>query len=348
MSSIILGKQFDWKLLLKGKGNALVIITDSHVETVIAKKIAKNLRCQGWKVLLVAFTAGEAQKTRETKAWIEDQMLAQRLGRDTCILAIGGGTVTDLAGFVAATYCRGVPYLSIPTTLLAMVDAAIGGKTGVNTIHGKNLIGAFYPPAAILVNPEFLLTLPLQELKNGIVEILKAGLIASAELFELLVQERYAIQNRNLLLLSEIIQKSIAIKQSVVQKDPLEQGLRRILNLGHTIGHAIESIEQYQIPHGEAVGIGIALEGMLSAKLGYLPWQALEKIQETLTAYGFQTQLPQLISLEKLKTALCFDKKSLHSQPRFVALKNIGEVMPFEGTYCTSLNWENLDELFAH
>jgi 3-dehydroquinate synthase len=345
---MILGNQFDWKALLRDRGSSVAIITDSHVETLIAREVETCLRSQGFKTCLIAFPAGEAQKTRETKAWIEDQMLAQKLGKESCVLAIGGGTVTDLAGFVATTYCRGIPYLSMPTTLLAMVDAAIGGKTGVNTKEGKNLIGAFYLPDELLINPEFLLTLPFQELKNGMAEILKAGLIASVELFDLLIHERKAIQNCDLLLLTEIIKKSIAIKQQVVQEDPLEKGLRRILNLGHTIGHAIETVEQYQIPHGEAVGMGIALEANLSAKLGHLSQNALEKVQQTLLDYGFQIDLPKSLSLQKLKTALLFDKKTLHSQPRFVALKAIGEVEPFAGAYCTPLNWEDLDDLFAH
>lgn len=345
MKTILFSTTFDYLSLLKGKGNSFLILTDTNLEKTLALPLLTHLLGLGLKSHLIAFKAGEEQKTRSTKAWIEDQMLEKGLGRDTCLIALGGGVVTDIGGFIASTYCRGIPFFSIPTTLLGMVDAAIGGKTGVNVIQGKNILGTFYWPEAILINPEYLLTLPETEIKNGIAEIIKHALIADPFLFEELNSKPFSLKPLNLVLLEKLIRKNCTIKKKIVQKDPQEIGLRRILNLGHTIGHAIESLENYSISHGEAVALGISLEAELSFKMGYLSEVCLNKIRSLLKSYGFNLIPPKAISLNALKKALSFDKKSISSSPRFVVLTRIGKVEPFNGEYCTFLKEEYLDEL---
>lgn len=348
MSTILFGHDYDYKSLLEGKGNHFVIITDSHVEKLIAKELESKLHKAGLRTSLISFPKGEEYKSRATKEAIENQMLNQRLGRDTCIIAIGGGVVTDLAGFVAATYCRGIPFISIPTTLLAMVDASIGGKTAVNTHHGKNMIGAFYEPEAIFINPTYLLTLSDDQMRCGAAEIIKHGLIGSYELFEIMETQFTAWQTRDLVFLEDLVRRNCAIKQKIVSADPKEAGVRKILNFGHTIGHAIESADEYAISHGDAVAVGMSMEAELSVKMGILSEADLRRIQEVLLKYGFSLTPPKKISLDALKAALAHDKKSLLSLPRFVVLKEIGKVECFNENYCTFLKEEQIDELVLH
>jgi 3-dehydroquinate synthase len=271
-----------------------------------------------------------------------------KLGRDTLLIAIGGGVVTDLGGFLAATYNRGIPLILIPTTLLGMVDAAIGGKTGVNTHFGKNLIGAYYPPQDIFIDPSLLSTLPEKEWINGASEIIKYALIHSPALFQQLANNMDKWDARDPIYLQGLINASIAIKQEVIEADFQESGYRRILNFGHTIAHAIETLEDYRISHGEAVALGMLIEGYLSYRLGLLSQDEFEEINALLRLFRFPLHLPPSITLEKLLQAMATDKKAKGAHPRFVLLNGIGSVAPFDGTYCSEVDEKLLAEGFQY
>ncbi len=320
------------------------LITDSQVLALYGKKIEEWLNKRNIKVQTFSFPAGEQAKTRETKQKLEDELLAHQFDRESGIIALGGGVVTDLAGFVAATYLRGIPYISMPTTLLGMVDAGIGGKTGVNTPAGKNLIGALYPPQAVFIQPDMLSSLSEKEMQNGLAEVIKYGLIASETLFDLLENQEEFTQP----VLFQLIYHSLAVKKKVVEADPTEKGLRRILNFGHTIGHAIETLENYQISHGAAVAIGMRIESALSLRLGHLKKGGFERIERILKKYRYPLYLPKLATPEKLVQAMARDKKASSGAPRFVLLKTIGEPLSFDGHYCTTIDEKLLYEILSH
>ena len=312
-----------------------IVITDSHVQKLYGSVIQRYLDAP-----IIVLPAGEENKTREMKQAVEDQMLSLSLGRDTCVLAIGGGVVTDLAGFVASTYCRGIPFVNIPTTLLAMVDASIGGKTGVNTPHGKNLVGAFYEPECTLVDTRFLETLTQKEFRNGLAESIKHAVILDEKYFDSIDQNLDQILDRDEEALTNLVLKSHEIKSSIVSKDKKEGDIRRILNFGHTVGHALELLMDYAIPHGEAVAIGMMVEGYLSVKMGYLKEDEYASIVDLLTRAGFDLRLD--FEVDALIEKMQLDKKSFRGQVRFVLLQGIGSAMEFDGAFCTSIEEEFL------
>jgi 3-dehydroquinate synthase len=308
------------------------ILVDSSIANTYGVEIQKKL---GYDLLSVP--SGEIFKTRETKQMLEDELLKRKLGKDTVLIALGGGVTTDLVGFLASTYMRGVPLVLIPTTLLAMVDAAIGGKTGVNTPFGKNSIGSFYLPKAIFIDLRWMQTLPTKELKNGLAEILKYGLIADPSIWAKCSNWEKELKS--------LIEASIQCKLNIVQQDPEEKrGLRRILNFGHTIGHALELVSNYQIPHGEAVALGCMAESYLSAQLGYLSSKDLNSILQLYRNLGYNHKK---FDPKALKEALLFDKKSKEGIPRFVLIDRIGHCLSFQEEYCTSIEKEELDNLIA-
>ena len=309
------------------KKTRYVLIVDENVEKLHARSLCEILQ-KHFDVTLIAIPAGESYKTRETKQYIEDRLIHHKLGKDCMVLAMGGGVVLDLAGFVSATYCRGIPFLSIPTTLLAMVDAAIGGKTGVNLPEGKNLLGTFHFPKEIHIDLRFLQTLPQKEWKNGIAEMIKYGLIFSKPLFSFM--ETFEKEN-----IIRAISKCIQIKKKVIKKDPHEKGYRRILNFGHTIAHALETLLEYEISHGEAVGIGIQFESYLSYLEGGLEKEEFNRICNVLDLYGFSIAPLKKVSFSMLMEAMGRDKKSLKASPRFVLLERIGKTSSFQNEYCT-------------
>lgn len=320
---------------IKPLASRFALFCDENVAKVIGNKWKEHLEKMGLLVTLVTFPAGEQEKTRERKAALEDLLFSQNFGKDSCFIALGGGVTTDLIGFLASTFCRGVPLVLAPTTLLGMVDAAIGGKTGVNTPFGKNLVGTFYPASKILIDPSVLNTLPPEELTNGTAEIIKYALIYSPTLFEQLKTST----------LDQILQKCIEIKTHVVQEDFEEKkGLRRILNFGHTIGHALEKIENYKISHGEAVAIGMLVESYISMKMGYLSMEAFQEIDALIRTFPFPLQLSDAVTKEAMLSALSHDKKAAKGSVRFVLLKKIGACEPFGGEYCTAIPAPILNE----
>jgi 3-dehydroquinate synthase len=293
------------------------LITDDVVAQLYGQQFCKELKSE-----LFSFPSGETSKTRETKQRLENELLEKGFSRDTTIVALGGGVVLDLAGFLAATFCRGVDLVLIPTTLLAMVDAAIGGKTGVNTPQGKNLIGAFYFPKQIVIDLRFLTTLPQPEIWNGTVEILKAGLIGDQELFV----------NFSDLSWKERIQRAIEVKRRIVAQDLEERGVRRVLNVGHTVGHALETVSNYQLSHGQAVAMGIALEARISHAMGFLSCKDLAEIEKRFPPLAFDYDLDTVVQVMKL------DKKIKDGTLYFALLKEIGSValvgVPLEEVAC--------------
>lgn len=266
------------------------IITDTNVGPLYAARVAAALR--DLSPVVSTLPAGEASKTRDTWARITDELLAAGLGRDSVVVALGGGVVGDLGGFVAATYMRGVPVVQVPTSLVAMIDAAIGGKTGVDTTAGKNLVGAFHAPALVAVDPGLLETLPPRELRCGLAEALKHGAIADAAYFRAVAENGAALQRAASSDRHEIVSRSIAIKSAVVTADPRESGQRKILNFGHTFGHAIESASGYTLPHGEAVAIGMVLEARLGERLGVTAAGTADAMAAALTSLGLPTTSP--------------------------------------------------------
>lgn len=328
-------KESLWVDLLKSQSLRIVLITDKHVRALWGESILMPLVNEGCHVEVVSIIPGEGSKTREVKEALEDAMLQKKLGRDCLVVALGGGVVTDLAGFVAATYCRGVPLVLIPTTLLGQVDASLGGKVAVNTAYGKNLIGAFYPPRWVFIDSDTLTTLPEEEFLNGMAEVIKHALIVSKDLF-------HGLKN---LESEEMIYQSCLIKKIIVEKDPFEKGLRRILNFGHTVGHALEALTHYHLSHGKAVAIGMLAEAHLSYQSGFLPYEQLLTIETLLIDYGYSLKLPLGIDSKQLFETMTRDKKAQFNLPKCVFLREIGEVVEAEGEYCLPIDVTMLHEM---
>jgi 3-dehydroquinate synthase len=322
--------------------NKLVIITDDTVAKMYGEKIKTVLAKTGSPVYLLSFPAGEAHKTRETKAMLEDKMLAHQCMRDTCVIALGGGIVTDVAGFVAATYCRGIPVIYIPTTLLAMVDASIGGKTGINTPKGKNLIGTFTQPTRVYIDVDFLETLPVEEFNNGVVELIKHAVIADKKLFDELAENPLSVHNKSEL--QDMIYRSCDIKRRIVEQDPEEKNMRQLLNFGHTVGHALEAATDYQIRHGEAVALGMIIESYFSAELGLLDPAITDKITQALCAYALPLSVPETLNPEELMTYFKMDKKNLNREVYCVLLEGLGKPYVLEAAYAHPIGEDLLQQ----
>ena len=347
-SGVLNGPSFEG--LCKEVGGRLAIITDANVAKLYGSALYEQLQRWGVEAEVFSFPAGEAHKTRQIKAILEDQLLDKGYGRDTCILALGGGVTTDLGGYLAATYCRGVPLILMPTSLLAMVDASLGGKTGVNTPFGKNLIGAFYHPQAVLIDPTFLHTLPSKEIKNGLVEMIKHGLIADINYVNFLKEQAPALLRLDKEIMQNAIFMSCQIKQQIIQVDEKEQGKRHLLNFGHTMGHALETKTHYQLSHGEAVALGIIAESRLAVIKGQLSLCAFEEILALLKLYEIKPAFPAYLTSQEIWKEMYLDKKSIRNQPRFVLLQGIGKSYTQGQHYCfpvseaevlETLNWMN-------
>jgi 3-dehydroquinate synthase len=279
-----------------------------------------------------AIPAGEASKTREQWSQLTDWLLAEGAGRDTAVIALGGGVVGDLAGFVAATYMRGIPVIQVPTSLLAMVDASIGGKTGVDTSRGKNLVGAFHQPAAVVVDPATLATLPAAHARAGIAEIIKHGAISDASYFQQAtawgaVVHRAARRSDfdwNGAETLDVITRSVRTKADVVNADPREKGRRQVLNAGHTVAHALERESRYELLHGEAVAIGLVVEAALGEAAGITAAGTADALRSALGGAGLPTSLPPGADPGRLIDAMRVDKKSRAGGLAFALLSSIG------------------------
>lgn len=299
----------------------VIVVADEAIKDLYAVELATKLRAQ-----LLTIPNGERAKSLETAQNLINQLFQAGCNRDTLLIAMGGGVTTDLVGFVASIYMRGAPLILIPTTLLAMVDASIGGKTGIDTSSGKNLLGTIYYPKAIFADLNLLQTLSEQQWGCGLAEILKMGLIHAPLLWQKATQNS---QDPDLIL------QAILAKIEIVERDPLELGVRRILNFGHTIGHALERVANYELSHGEAVAMGSVAEAHLSMSLGYLSKQQFELIEAVYRPFPFQWPPPYQRS--ELLSAMAFDKKRAKGEIRFVLIDRIGHAIPFEGAYCRAV-----------
>ncbi len=268
------------------------VISDSHVAKLYGARLVARLHEGKLPAELFEFPAGEWNKTRETWAALSDRMLGAELGRDCAVVACGGGVVGDVAGFVAATYLRGVPYVQLPTTLLAMIDSSIGGKTGVDVPRGKNLLGAFHQPRLVVADLEVLDSLPPAQLAAGMAEAVKHGVIADALYFEFLEAAASALLARDAAALERAVTRSIEIKAEVVSADEREAGRRAILNFGHTVGHAVEAAAKFAVLHGEAVAIGMACEAQLAETLAIATPGTAARVRGLLERFGLPLALP--------------------------------------------------------
>ncbi|HEU4993283.1 MAG TPA: 3-dehydroquinate synthase [Gemmatimonadaceae bacterium] len=304
--------------------NRVAVITDSEVGARYGARVSSSLG--GAEVLTIP--AGEQHKTRDTWARLTDNLLGRGFVRDTTIVALGGGVVGDLAGFVAATYMRGIPFIQVPTTLLAMVDASVGGKTGVDTPVGKNLVGAFHQPAAVVIDPLVLETLPIEHLRGGFAEIVKHGVVADATYFERASSfvERWPLQSSQALAdLTGIIHRSVEIKADIVARDERESGLRRVLNFGHTIGHAIEAATEFATLHGQAVAIGLVAEARLAERIGVATTGTARSIERACRAAGLPTSMPP-IPVDTIIGFTRSDKKARAGRVEYALPRRIGEM----------------------
>lgn len=315
---------------LVGNITKFAVITDSIVEKLYGQSICDLLNEAGYFAKLFSFEAGEKNKTRQTKEKIEDAMLDSDYRRDCCIIAVGGGVVTDLAGFVAGTFGRGVPFINYATTLLAAADASVGGKTAVDTKRATNLIGLFNQPAKVYIDIATWKTLPKRQLSSGMAETIKHACMASRELFDYLKEHMADILAVEKVSCEHIAEENCKIKYHVVEKDEKETGLREILNLGHTVGRAIETVSDYRLLHGEAVAIGMVAQAMLGEKLGYVTTKEVEEVKELLKLADLPVTIPDYIDREALVKKLYTDKKVKNGMLRFVLQKGIGDVVEFE------------------
>jgi len=307
-------------------GRKTAVVSDETVARLYGSALLEELENAGLRAELVTFPPGEASKSRRTKEFIEDRLFAKGFGRDSLLVALGGGVTGDLAGFVAATFCRGIPYVQIPTTILAMADSSVGGKTGIDVPAGKNLVGAFHQPSWVFMDCDLLRTLPEREVRAGLVEVLKHGLIKDRGLFLRFTENVSLLLDpaRHGDLFADLLFQSCSIKASVVAEDEREEGLREILNFGHTVGHALELLSNWKLLHGEAVSLGIAAALRVSAECASLPPSQVAEAIETLEALGTPTRWEFRVA--EALSAMKHDKKSRKGTLRFVLLNEIGSV----------------------
>ena len=308
-----------------GFSDKLAIITDPTVKSLYGETLRKDLISEGFKVILLEVVEGEGQKSLETAGRLYHDLSNFEAERTTSVLALGGGVIGDLAGFVAATYSRGIPLIQIPTTLLAQVDSSIGGKVAVNHNQLKNKIGVFYQPRLVISDITTLRTLTTTELSDGLAEIIKCAVIRDKELFISIEKNVDQIKSLDEKLLEEVIFKSAKIKAEVVEKDERDLGLRNILNYGHTIGHAIESASEFKVEHGRAVALGMLAAARISNKLGRLDKNELSRLRSIIQRVGLPTEMPSL-KLERIIQAMKQDKKILDGKTRFILPESIGNV----------------------
>lgn len=315
----------EW-LRSEGFQRRVFLVTDTTVGSLYAEPVKHLLQGAGMEPHLYMVAAGEASKSLRSFEQMLDWLVESRAERSEPIVALGGGVVGDLVGFVAASYHRGAPLVQVPTTLLAQVDSAIGGKTGINHPHGKNLIGAFYQPRLTLADPALLLTLPERAYREGWGEIVKYGMILDADLFELLEANVQALRKRDAALLTRIVARCIALKMDVVERDELDNGLRNILNYGHTFGHALEALSGYdRWLHGEAVSLGMEVAARIAVALGLLSKKEAERQRKLLAALGLSIECPP-IDVEAALEVMQRDKKVREGRMRWVLPSRIGQV----------------------
>lgn len=301
------------------------LVTDSHVGRHYRELVVGRLRAAGFQPVVIEIPAGEEHKNLAWLTFLYDKLVDERLERNAPLLALGGGMIGDLTGFAAATFRRGVPFVQIPTSLLAQVDASVGGKTAVNHPSGKNLIGAFYQPRLVVIDVETLKTLPRREFLSGVAEVIKYGAILSPELFGLLEEELPALLGQKPGLLTSIVKTCCQLKALVVEEDETEGDYRAILNFGHTLGHAIESATDYKrFLHGEAVAMGMVLAVRLSQQRKLCRPAVRDRVIRLIRAAGLPVETPDDLAREHLRIGMQADKKVTAGKIKFVCLEDIG------------------------
>ena len=291
----------------------------------------------------LSVSPGEKFKTRDTWASLTDALLDAGFGRDSALIGLGGGVIGDLTGFVAATYQRGIPFVLVPTTLLAMLDASVGGKTGVDTPQGKNLIGAFHPPVAVVADPATLRSLSDAEYRSGLTEAVKHGFITDAGYLAWIEAGTTALLARDLATLEVLIRRSVEIKAGVVASDEREAGTRAMLNAGHTVAHALEQVSGYQLLHGEAVGLGLIAECVMAGRAGILPSGADQRIASLLSRLGLPVRVPFRTRAEPIRHAMGRDKKNLAGEIRFAVPLEFGKMGPRNGSWTVGFDESTID-----
>ncbi len=310
---------------VQGDADRYVIITDSMVNPLYGDMVRKTLQEGEVPVDIIEITAGEASKSMSTVLDVAGRLMALNASRKSLLIALGGGVVGDLTGFVASIFKRSIPFVQIATSLVAQVDSSVGGKTGVDIREGKNLLGTFYQPKAVFIDLLFLRTLPDKELRNGLAEVIKYGIIRDPEMFGMLEREKDAVFDREPVLLNELISRSCRIKADIVEADELEGGLRRILNFGHTMGHALEAASDYGLSHGEAVAIGTVAATRISQKLGHLDEAVGDRITALVKQYGLPAHISPDFDAKEILDFMARDKKAVGTQVNFVLTKGLGK-----------------------
>jgi len=307
-----------------GYSGRAVIITDTTVKALYADVLSRGLTDAGFNVSVLEIPPGEEQKTLEAAGGLYEKLTGAYAERMTPVIALGGGVVGDLAGFVAATYMRGVPLVQVPTTLLAQVDSSIGGKTAVDHGRLKNMIGAFYQPRIVVADVDTLKTLPEEEFASGMAEVIKHAAILSKDLFDYIEKNIEKARSLDTAVLEEIVSRNAQLKAKVVAKDEKESDLRAVLNFGHTVGHAVEAVSGFGLKHGQAVAIGMVAEAMISNRVGKLKEADVIRLKQVINKAGLPINVPAL-DINEVMTAMRHDKKVTGNKIRFVLLNAIGD-----------------------
>lgn len=306
-----------------GRSRIAALVCDSNTARLYAGRLEKLLMAAGWRVQRCVIPAGEAHKTLETTAGLWAQFVEGGLERGSLVVALGGGVVGDMSGFAAAAFLRGVDWVNLPTTLLAMVDASIGGKTGIDLPQGKNLVGAFHTPRLVLADPLVLSTLPVGEVRSGMAEVVKHGVIGDPALLDACAEGPQGLNAG----WEWLVRRAAAVKVRVIEADPYEQGLREVLNFGHTLGHALEKASGYRLRHGEAVAIGMVAETRLAERLGLAERGLSEYLAAIITRWGLPVEAPAGLEAAQIRAALTVDKKRRDGQLRFSLPRSPGQVL---------------------
>lgn len=338
----------DLKAGLFGSRKRLAVITDDTVEKLYAGEIMQKLEDAGFKPELFVIPSGEKSKTRQMKEFLEDSMLAKGFRRDCAVIALGGGVVTDLAGFTAGTFARGVPFVNYATTLLAAADASVGGKTAVDTPLATNLIGMFNQPKKVYLDIGTWKTLPKEQLSSGLAETIKHGCLGDKELFEYLEKNIEKVFDCDREVCEYISKHNCEVKYKVVMLDEKESGLREVLNLGHTVGRALETAAGYTLLHGQAVAVGLVAQARLGKSFGFISEENVRRVEELCTRAGLPIGIPESVDKNALLDKLYTDKKVRDGKLRFVFQKEIGEMICFGGSdYGKEISREQIADVLS-
>lgn len=333
-------KEISSDLKRRSLGNKYAIITDTVIRDIYGRILLNRLREEGLNACLIDFPANEESKNLNTVGYLINELLKNGIDRKSVIIALGGGVVGDITGFVASIFMRGIQYIQVPTTLTAQVDSSIGGKTGVDTAEGKNLIGTFYQPRRVYIDPLLLKTLPRREFISGLAEVVKYGVISDRNLFEYLEKNADKVKSFDKDVLLHIIRRACEIKKNIVEEDPFEENKRAILNYGHTPGHALERLSGYKLLHGEAVSVGMRISGWIAVRMGF--WNINEWERQNNLLERLDLPLRMEFDIDKMIETMRHDKKAEGEMIMFVLPKNIGEMASINGRYKIPISEEDL------